>query len=70
MSLLFTAYVFPACPVVAAMGDDVKLWVNYPCKSESRGPGSVSFEVDNGLDQVRKKRTHFKTWISLGTWAV
>jgi hypothetical protein len=37
---------------VAAMGDDVNLWVNYPCKSETRGPGSVRFEVDNSSDQV------------------
>jgi hypothetical protein len=35
------------------MGEDVDLMVNYPNKVANKGPGSISFEVDNGPDMVR-----------------
>lgn len=37
------------------MGDDVALMVNYPHKSESRSPGSVSFDIDSSPDKVGGK---------------
>lgn len=46
----------PCCAVLllcAAMGGDVDLKVNYPCRTEVQGPGSVSFQLDNSPGQVR-----------------